>query len=131
MDSKYNVLITELAENDIDKILEYISINLSNPEAAEKLWNSIKEGIKRISMYPYAMPTYKGKFINNDKEYLRLDIHNFAIIYKIIEDVKEIRIMTAFYTPSLISQMFRDIWFYRCSREYLVELKVPFFEIER
>lgn len=108
MDSNYNILITELAENDIDEILEYISINLSNPEAAKKLWNNIKEGIKRISMFPYAMPTYKGKYINDEKEYRRLDIHNFAIIYKIIEDIKEIRIMTAFYTPSLLSQMFRE-----------------------
>lgn len=109
MDSKYTLLITELAETGIDEILEYISINLSNPEAAEQLWNSIKEGITRISMFPYAMPTYKGKFINNEKEYRRLDIYNFAIIYKIIEDAKEIRIMTVFYTPSLISQMFNFI----------------------
>ncbi|MDD4000427.1 MAG: type II toxin-antitoxin system RelE/ParE family toxin, partial [Bacilli bacterium] len=109
MGSSYNVLITELAKNDIDEILEYISINLSNPEAAKKLWNNLKDGVKRISMFPYAMPTYKGKFINNEKEYRRLNINNFAIIYKIIEDIKEIRIMTAFYTPSLVSQMFRDI----------------------
>ena len=107
MGSKYNVRITEIAENDIDEILGYISINLANPEAAKKLWINIQEGIERISIFPYAMPTYKGKYINDNKEYRRLDIYNFAVIYKIIEDFKEIRIMTAFYTPSQISQLFR------------------------
>ena len=108
MVSKYKVLITELAENDIDKILEYISVNLTNPEAAKKLWFNIQEGIERISMFPYAMPTYKGIYINNEKEYRRLDINNFAVIYKIVEEFNQIRIMTAFYTPSQLSKLFRD-----------------------
>lgn len=48
MDSKYNVLIIELAESDIEEILVYISDNLKNPEAAKKIWFHIQEGIDHV-----------------------------------------------------------------------------------
>ena len=96
----YNAVILPQAESDITEILDYIANELKNPTAAKNLWSDIKEAIGRARMFPYAMPLIKNERITLGKEYRRLDVGNYAVIYKIAEEQKEIRIFAVFYGPS-------------------------------
>lgn len=98
--NKYRSVIIKQAEEDIAETLEYISKNLSNPTAAGNLLTDIIDTIDRITMFPYAMPTLKSEIIESSAEYRRAEVNNFVLIYKVVEELKEIRIMAVFYGPS-------------------------------
>lgn len=96
----YTAVILPQAEKDITEILDYIANELSNPTAARNLWVDIKEAIGRAKLFPYAMPILKNERITLGKEYRRLDVNNYVVIYKVVEELKQIRIFAVFYGPS-------------------------------
>lgn len=102
MPNNYSAVILPQAENDITDILNYISDELKNPTAAKNLWSDIKEALRRAITFPYAMPIIKNERITLGKEYRRLDVNNYVVVYKIVEESKEIRILAVLYAPSSI-----------------------------
>lgn len=98
--NNYTAIILPQAEKDVTEILDYITNELSNPTAAKNLWADIKEAIGRAKMFPYAMPLLKNDRITLGKEYRRLDVNNYVVIYKVVEELKQIRIFAVFYGPS-------------------------------
>ena len=104
MDSEYKVQILPQAEEDISDILDYITNTLKNSNAAKNLWQDIVEAIDRARQFPYAMPIVKNDIITLGKEYRRLDVNNYVIVYKIIEELKVIRLFAVFYGPSNVIQ---------------------------
>lgn len=99
----YTAVILPQAEKDITEILDYIANELSNPTAAKNLWADIKEAIGRARTFPYAMPLLKNEHITRGKKYRRLDVNNYVIIYKVVEELMQIRILAVFYGPSDIT----------------------------
>lgn len=97
---KYKRVIVKQAEDDIAETLAYISDELKNPQAARKLWTEIFNTIDTITAFPYSMATLKNKKITLGKEYRRAEVNNFVIIYKVVEEAKEVRIMAVFYGAS-------------------------------
>ena len=101
MDSaKYTKVILSEAEDEIDKILDYIVNDLKNPTAAKKLWCDMLMAMERIEAFPYAMPKLQGEFVPIGTEYRRIDVGIFVLIYKIVDELKEIRIVAAAYASS-------------------------------
>ncbi len=98
--SKYKSIILPQAERDIFETMEYITNELCNPTAAKNLFSEIAESVERISVLPYAMPTIKNNEITLGKEYHWTSVKNFLLIYKIVEEQKEIRIMAFLYGKS-------------------------------
>lgn len=96
----YTAVILPQAEKDITDILDYIANELSNPTAAKNLWSNIKESIERARMFPYAMPLLKNERITTGKEYRRSDVNNYVVIYKVVEELKQIRIFAVLYGKS-------------------------------
>lgn len=82
--------------------MDYIYYNLKNLQAAKKLIVDIREAITRAKNFPYAISIIKNEVITLGNEYRRLDVNNYASLYEIFEDQKEIHIMTFFYGPSNI-----------------------------
>jgi plasmid stabilization system protein ParE len=99
-ESNFKAVILPQAERDITDILEYIANDLHNPTAAANLWRDIKESIGRARMFPWAMPLIKNQQITLGEEYRRIEVGSYVIIYKIYENLKEIRIFAVFYGPS-------------------------------
>lgn len=100
---KYTVVILPEAESDIDEILDYIVNKLFNVTAAQTLWYNITDAIERVSCFPYAMPILKSDKISNGKTYRRLDVANYVLIYKVVEEMKEVRVMSVFYAASNVA----------------------------
>lgn len=102
----YKRIILPQAESDINEVLNYISIDLCNPDAAVKLLNDMTEMMENVSRFPYSLPVLKDNRLTSGKEYRRADVNNFVLIYKIAEEAKEVRIMAAFYASSEIVSRF-------------------------
>lgn len=96
----YTAVVLPQAEKDITEILDYITNGLSNPTAAMNLWSDIKEAIGRAKMFPYAMPLLRNERITLGREYRRLDVNNYVVVYKVVEELKQVRIFAVFYGPS-------------------------------
>ena len=88
------------AEQDIDEALNYIANELCNPDAAEKLIDGMAEIMGTVSAFPFSFPTLKDKRLTQGNEYRRADINNFVLIFKVAEDLREVRVMAALYAPS-------------------------------
>ncbi len=98
--NNYTAVILPQAENDITEILDYISNELKKPTAEKNLWMDIKDAIGRARLFPYAMPIIKNQNITLGKEYRRLDVNNYVVVYKVVEEKREIRIFAVLYAPS-------------------------------
>ena len=99
-ENNYKRIILPQAESDIEQALNYISVDLCNPDAAVGLLNDITKMMENVSRFPYALPTLTDKRLTLGKEYRRADVNNFVIIYKIAEEQKEVRVMAALYAAS-------------------------------
>ena len=70
----YSYHLSSRACADLEDILNYLSLNLSNPAAASKFWNAMKAVIQETQMFPFsgaaANPvslqgvTVRKKFVN-------------------------------------------------------------------
>ena len=92
MPNKYKFAFTPLAEQDIDSVLEYISENLNNVKAANDMLDKIEKAIDNACVLPYGFPDCKIYFIADDKT-RHVNIDNYAMIYEIDEEKKQINIL--------------------------------------
>ena len=84
--------ISENAIKDIDDIVNYISIDLSNKLAAENLFKKIFETIDHIVDYPYLGVQLNNYFIENSK-IRKLLIDNYIMYYKYNEEKRLIIVL--------------------------------------
>lgn len=96
----YKSVILPQAESDIKEALDYIADKLFNPMAAVKLMEDMEETIKSVAQFPYSRPQLKDKRLTLGADYRRAEVKNFVLIYKVVEETKEVRILAAFYAPS-------------------------------
>ncbi len=80
----YNYEFTELAINDIDETLNYITNNLCNKKAAVDLMKDIEKSIYNICMFPLAYPDCKYYYIK-DENIRHAIINNYILVFKIFE----------------------------------------------
>lgn len=84
--------MTPLASQDMDSALGYIAENLCNEKAARELYFGIERGIETICEFPYSSPDCK-LFLITDEKIRHILIDNYALIYEIKEEEKEIVIL--------------------------------------
>ena len=81
MESKYSYRFTKKAEQDLDEILNYISVDLVNPAAAQNLGRKIFEKIDMIRMFSDSGAPVDNEFLS-DKTVRKLSVDNYVIYYK-------------------------------------------------
>lgn len=79
---QYNILISDSAENDLDKIYRYIAFELCAPETAEKQYNRIMKKIMDLETFPDRIRIMENKAGKNLK-LRRLLVDNYSVIFKI------------------------------------------------
>lgn len=94
--SKYGILFTPLAKEDLDEIDLYISSNLQNPNAAERLLNRIEESVSKLSKFPYIAPNASDAYLSS-KGYRKLVIENYLVFYLVDEIHGNVIIMHVIY----------------------------------
>ena len=69
-------------EEDMLSILRYISVNLSNPDAAEKFRGKVRKSINLLLTFPELHPVeFKIKY-----EYRKMVVANYLVFYVIMEN---------------------------------------------
>ena len=106
--SKYKAVIVAQAQDDITEILTYVREYLHNPTAATKLLNDILNLVDTISCFPFSMPLVANTTLTRGQEYRRAIVNNFVLIYKVVDELREVRIMAAFYAMSDIFARFLE-----------------------
>lgn len=93
---KYTIKLNARAFRDLEKIFEYISIDLQSPENAQsqttRLWNALKS----LNTLPQShQERIVGKYAQ--KGYRQLLIDNYIAIFRIDESNKTVHIITIQY----------------------------------
>ncbi len=78
----YSYEFTELAMNDIDETLNYITNKLCNKKAAIDLMQDIEKCIHNICIFPMVYPNCKYFYIK-DESIRHAVIKNYILIFKI------------------------------------------------
>ena len=94
--SEYKVEITRPAERDIAEIYLYIAEELKEPQAAKRIFSSIKKEIMSLSAVPERHRIIDGR------EYLesglrKISVENYAVFYTIAEPGKAVYILRVLY----------------------------------
>ena len=92
----YKLEYLPVAKQDMVDIVRYISHNLSNPTAAQRLADKIIEAAEGLTDFPYAHPTYHP-IRPLQQEYRSLLVKNYLIFYCVDEVQKLITITRVIY----------------------------------
>ena len=91
MDGKhYKLSILPLFEDDLNEIVDYISVRLQNPIAAEDFVDAVENAIlDRLSCAEAFEPYHSAK--ERRYPYYRIQVKNYTIFYVVIGDTIEVR----------------------------------------
>ena len=82
---KYDYVLTDIAESDIDNVLSYISINLGNVVAAKALADEFIDQIDKFCLEPRAGKVVENEFLKRDD--VRYFLVKNYIVYYVVDDV--------------------------------------------
>lgn len=87
---KYKLRYLPLFYEDIAAVVDYISNDLQNPEAARKLIDLTEQAILKRLDNPVSFKPVQSKK-ERKTPYYRININNYAVFYVVIDDVMEVR----------------------------------------
>ncbi|WP_027400317.1 type II toxin-antitoxin system RelE/ParE family toxin [Anaerovorax odorimutans] len=92
----YKLIVTKSAHEDLDNIISYIALQLSNPAAATNFVNEIEKCYDNLKRNPLMYELCYNMFLEN-QGYRKATIKNYVLIYKADESSKEVIIYRFFY----------------------------------
>ncbi|MBO4816532.1 MAG: type II toxin-antitoxin system RelE/ParE family toxin [Clostridia bacterium] len=89
---KYKIVHTSSFELELYQILKYISFNLLETNIAKKFYKSVKEKINSLTY----LPERNAKIYLNDKNFRKILVNNYLIIYEVDNDTRTNLYLTYF-----------------------------------
>lgn len=86
----YRLRFLPLFSEDLIEITTYITSNLQNPEAANRLVNEIEDAIDKRLENPLIFAPYNSRKPRINP-YYRIYVKNYTIFYVVIDDIMEVR----------------------------------------
>lgn len=96
MQQKYKIYISNQAEIELNRILDYIEYELLEPIIARNLFTKIKATILELENFPEKFPIVKSKYIFRENV-RKCNVNNYIIIYSIDKKLKKVNISHIFY----------------------------------
>ena len=91
MDEKrYKLRFLPMFEDDLNEIVDYISLRLENPIAAEAFVDAVESAILARLTCPEAFSPYHSAK-DRKHPYYKIQVKNYTIFYVVIGDVMEVR----------------------------------------
>ena len=104
----FSYRFTEKAEQDLDEILRYISVDLVNPTAAQNLGKKVFEKIDMVRVYPESGTPVDNEFLA-DKKVRKLSVDNYVIYYKAHYEEKMISIIRIIYGKRNLDEILKTL----------------------
>ena len=92
----YKLFVTELAHQDLDHIISYIAVKLSNPKAAGDFLDEVATCYSYLKSNPLMYTGCLDERLRKEG-YRKAVIKNYVLVYKISEESKTVSIMRFFY----------------------------------
>lgn len=108
MECEYSYRFTTHAEQDLDEILRYISVDLGNPAAAQNLGRKVFEKIDIVRTFPDSGAPIDNEFLA-DKTIRKLSVDNYVIYYKEHHNEKIISILRIVYGKRNLDEILKTI----------------------
>ena len=108
MTSNYQYHFTKKAEADLEEILSYISIELSNPEAAASFLKDLQAVLASICSVPKIGRIVENEFLP-DKEIRKSLVGNYVLYYLPDTEEKSIYILRILYGRRNLDELVREI----------------------
>jgi len=96
--SNYEVILTEIAKEDLEFIYDYIYETLHANKAANNLMNKIEKNILLLENNPYAGVEICVK--PHNEMYRKLIVNNYIILYQVEEEYKQVVIYKIVYSKT-------------------------------
>lgn len=93
----YKLVITELAHQDLDRIVSYIVVQLSNSKAAGDFLDEVTACYGFLKSTPMMYERCQDRRLGEER-YRKAVIKNYVLVYKISEESKTVSIMRFFYS---------------------------------
>lgn len=93
--NNYEIVLTDIAKEEIEEIYEYISEHLLEPIVANRLMDKIEQNILRLERNPYSCVEVHIK--PHDEIYRKLVIDNYIALYEVDEKYKQVVIYRVIY----------------------------------
>ena len=91
--NRYNVRLYSKAYKDLEEIYNYIANKVCESKNACNLISNLEEAINSLEFFPNRGAIRKSETLKGN-DYRQLFVKNYIIIYRVIEDVKEVHIIT-------------------------------------
>lgn len=95
-DSNYKIIITPTAYKEINKIYDYITEELYAKSAAKRLMEKVENEVQKLKYAP-KIHTEIEKYDELKRNYRRIVINNFIILYTIDENNMVVYISHMYY----------------------------------
>ena len=93
---RYNYVLTESAEADIDEAFDYIAGDLVNPDAASAFADELEEKLEEICKTPKAGRPVHNPYLKRD-DIRRVLVKNYIAYYLINEEAAKIVVLRVVY----------------------------------
>lgn len=87
----YEIRYLPLFEDDVKRIVNYISETLFNPEAAIQLLDDIEVAIQNRAKNPLSYQPFYPSYMTRGYPYYRIYVGNYVVYYVVINNVMEVR----------------------------------------
>ena len=87
---KYKLSFLPLFEEDLNEIVDYITTDLQNPSAADRLVGDIESAINKRLEAPLSFAPFRSSK-TRPHPYYRINVRNFSVFYVVINDTMEVR----------------------------------------
>lgn len=91
----YEIVLTDIANEELEEIYKYISENLLEVSVANKLMEKIEQSFLRLEQNPYSCVEVHIKPHND--VYRKLVIDNYIALYEVEENYKQVVIYRVLY----------------------------------
>ena len=95
--NRYNYVLTESAEADIDEAFDYIANELVNPDAASAFADELEEKLEEICKTPKAGRPVHNPYLKRD-DIRRVLVKNYIAYYLIDEKKENIVVLRVVYS---------------------------------
>ena len=94
---RYNYVLTEIAEEDVDEAFDYIVGELMNPDAASAFADELEEKLEEICKTPKAGRPVHNPYLKRD-DVRRVLVKNYIAYYLIDEEEENIVVLRVVYS---------------------------------
>lgn len=103
---KYKYQFTQKVENDLDRIVGYIAVELSNTKAAGDFLDKVQSVIDEIRSFPDSGVLVENEYIEV-KNIRRKQVNNYLMYYQKDEESKMINVLRIVYGKRNLDEIIR------------------------